>query len=74
MNKAPLLLAAACCFALAAPVHADSDSAGAMPGMVKSKGKMGFHKGIDIEVFLDRLRSAQPPMMVAPAAEDEGGD
>ncbi len=35
-------------------------------------GNMGFHKGLTMDIYLDRLRNAQPPMMDTPDEEDAG--
>ncbi len=36
-------------------------------------GNMGYHKGLTMDIYLDRLRNAQPPMLPTPA-EDEAED
>ncbi len=37
-------------------------------------GNMGYHKGLTMDIYLDRLRNAQPLMLDTPADEDGEGD
>ncbi len=37
-------------------------------------GNMGYHKGLTMDIYLDRLRNAQPPMLPSPAEDEEDED